>query len=263
LDWGNNPLIAHRTEVGGAMMTKAGAAMSGMGDMFTFPEGTNPGQFYAQQIQTAAMPAPGVPIPIDIQGQVMEESFMYDRSVGQAPQVGQMSWESGPAPWEQTALPNHMFGPVVPGDAPHKIAILEAQKAAHGDAKALQAVQAAKVAADNAVRAAKAGAPKVAATNAATAQAAANVAQAAANGPQGHKAAAIAHQQATKAIAAANVAANGSGNGMGDWMELSGLGAAGLLDQTLLGFKVRHIAYAGAAVAAVVWGLPWLKKTFK
>lgn len=246
------------------MMSK-GNPMSGMGDMFVFPQGTNPTQFYEQQLRQGAMPTPGQPIPIDIQGEKMEETYMYDRSVGQAPHAGSMPWESGPAPWEQPAMPNHMFGPVYPGDAPHKIADMQAGKAVEGNAKALQAAQAAKVAADNAVRAAKAGAPSVAATNAATAQAAANVAEGSASSPQGHRAAAVARQEATKAIAAANVAANGAAkaNGMGDWMELSGLGAVGLLDQTVLGFKVKHLAMAGAGLGLLYYGLPKLKKMFK
>lgn len=263
LDWGYASALPHLTEAGGAMMTKGDLSMSGMGDMFVFPEGTNPNQFYQQQLQTAAMPTPGQPIPIDIQGQQMEETFMYDRSVGHPAQVGQMSWESGPAPWEQTALPNHMFGPVYPGDAPHEIARLKAAHAADGDAKAVQAVQAAKVAADNAVRAAKAGAPTVAATNAATAQAAANVAEGSAVSDHGRRAAALARQQATKAVAAANVAANGrNGNGMGDWMELSGLGATGLLDQTVMGFKVKHLALGALGLFALVKYGPKLKKLF-
>jgi hypothetical protein len=158
-----------------------------------------------------------------------------------------------------------MLGPVYPGDAPHKIANMRAASAADGDAKAVEAAQAAKIAADNAVRAAKAGAPQVAATNAATAQAAASVAAQSARGGHGHRAAAIAANEATKAIAAANVVANGARkkNGMGDWMELSGLGAGGLLDQTFLGFRVKHIVTAGALVAGVVYGLPWLKQKFK
>jgi hypothetical protein len=238
--------------------------MSGMGDMFTFPQGTNPGQFYAQQLATGAMPTPGQPIPIDIQGNQMEETYLFDRSVGKPPQEGSMSWESGPAPWEQTALPNHMFGPIVPGDAPHKIADMQANSAARGDAKAVEAAQAAKIAADNAVRAARAGAPQVAATNAATAQAAANVASQVASGAHGQRAAAIAANEATKAIAAANVVANGARkNGMGDWMELSGLGAAGFLDQSVLGFKVKHIATVGLIAAGLVYGLPRLKKILK
>jgi hypothetical protein len=237
---------------------------TGMGDMFVFPQGTNPTQFYEQQLRQGAMPTPGQGVPIDIQGEQMEESYMYDRAVGQAPQAGSMPWEAGPAPWEQPAMPNHMFGPMNPADAPHAIANLQAGKAAEGNAKALQAAQAAKVAADNAVRAAKAGAPSVAATNAATAQAAASVAEGSATSPQGHRAAAVARQEATKAIAAANVAANGAAkNGMGDWMELSGLGAVGLLDQTVLGFKVKHIAMAGAGAALLFYGLPKIKKLFK
>jgi hypothetical protein len=245
------------------MMSK-GNPMNGLGDMFTFPQGTNPSQFYQQQLRTGAMPTPGQPIPIDIQGDKMEESYLFDRSVGQAPQVGQMPWESGPAPWEQTALPNHMPGPIYPGDAPLEIANLRAASAFDGDAKAVEAAQAAKIAADNAVRAAKAGAPQVAATNAATAQAAASVAAQSARGGHGQRAAAVAANEATKAIAAANVAANGvRKNGIGDWMELSGLGAGGLLNQTILGFQVKHIAMVGALAAGVVYGLPWLKKKFK
>ena len=239
---------------------------TGMGDMFVFPQGTNPTQFYEQQLETGAMPTPGQAIPIDIQGEQMEETYMFDRSVGQAPQVGSMSWESGPAPWEQPALPNHMQGPVYPGDAPREIARMNAAKSVDGDAKAVQAAQAAKVAADNAVRAAKAGAPQVAATNAATAQAAASVAEGNAASPHGHRAAAVARQQATKAVAAANVAANGAaknGAGMGDWMELSGLGSIGLLDQTVLGFKVKHLAMAGAGAALLFYGLPKIKKLLK
>ncbi len=164
LDWGYAPTIAHRTEAGGAMMSKgnpmSGMNGTGMGDMFVYPEGTDPGEFLAQQASSGAMPTPGMPIPIDIQGQRMEVPFNYDQSVGPSPRVGQMSWESGPAPWEQTALPNHMFGPVYPGDAPAEIAAMHASQAAAGDAKAVQAAQAAKIAADNAVRAVKAGAPR-------------------------------------------------------------------------------------------------------
>jgi hypothetical protein len=162
-------------------------------------------------------------------------------------------------------MPNHMLGPVYPGDAPHEIARIAAAKVASGDAKALQAAQAAKVAADNAVRAAKAGAPQVAATNAATAHAAASVAEGSAGSAQGHRAAAVARQEATKAIAAANVAANGKSKaaGLGDWMELSGLGAAGLLDQTVLGFKVKHLAMAGAGLGLLIYGWPKIKKIFK
>jgi hypothetical protein len=237
------------------MMSK-GNAMNGMGDMFTFPEGTDPQQFFEQQMRTGGMPIPGRQIPIDIQGQHLEETYLYDRAVGQAPQVGQMPWESGPAPWEQTALPNHMMGPVYPGDAPHEIAAMQATAASHGDAKAVQAAKAAKVAADNAIRAAKAGAPQVAATNAATAQAAASVAAQSARGGHGRKAAAIAANEATKAVAAANVAANGaSRSGMGDWMELSGMGAYGsgvgdTIKRNLPGFLV------GAALIGIV--LPWM-----
>jgi hypothetical protein len=261
-------VIAHRTEVGAAMMSKGNPmnGMNGMGDMFTYPPGTNPGEFLAQQASTAAMPTPGMPIPINIQGEQMEETYLYDRAVGQAPQVGQMPWESGPAPWEQTALPNHMKGPVYPGDAPREIARMHADEASRGDAKAVQAAQAAKIAADNAIRAAKAGAPQVAVTNAATAQAAASVAAQSARGAHGQRAAAIAANEATKATAAANVAANGmKKNGMGDWMELSGMGATGLLAQRVpvLGITYQTALMLGGVTALAVWGFPRLKKALK
>jgi hypothetical protein len=229
-----------------------GASMNGMGDMFTYPQGTTPEEFLAQQIQSGAMPSPA---------ERMDESFMYDGGAP-APQVGRMSWESGPAPWEQTALPNHMPGPIFPSAAPAEIAQINA--AGTGDAKAVQAAQAAKIAADNAIRAARAGATQVAVTNAATAQAAASVAAQSAQGGQGQRAAAVAANEATKAVAAANVAANGvKKGGLNDWMELSGLGSVGLLDQRVLGIQVKHLAIAGAVVAGAVWGLPWLKKKFK
>lgn len=257
LDWGYASALPHLTEAGGAMMSK-GSAMSGMngtngmGDMFVYPEGSNPTQFYEQQLRSGAMPTPGQEVPLVVQGEQMEETHLFDRSAGAAVNAGSMSWEAGPAPWEQTALPNHMPGPTYPADAPREIAMI-------ADAKAVQAAQAAKVAADNAVRAAQVGAPQVAATNAATAQAAASVAAQSAQSAQGHKAAAIAASEATKAVAAANVAANGKASGMGDWMTLSGLGASSLLEETFLGFKVKHIALLGAVTAGVVWGLPWLK----
>ena len=234
-----------------------GMSMNGMGDMFVYPQGASPDDFYQQQLRTGAMPTPGQAVPLVVNGEQMEETSLYDRTTGYGQNSGSMSWEAGPAPWEQTALPNHMQGPLYPNDAPAKIAQL--------DAKTLQAAQAAKIAADNAVRAARVGAPQVAATNAATAQAAASVAAQSAVTPNGQKAAAVAANEATKAVAAANVAAkngNGNGAGMGDWMTLSGLGATSLLEETFLGFKVKHIAMLGAVTAGVVWGLPWLKQKF-
>ena len=91
------------------------------------------------------------------------------------------------------------------------------------------------------------------ATNAATAQTAANVAAMAAKTPKAQKAAAIAQSEATKAVAAANVAAkNGGMAGMSDWMELSGLGncqglgCAGMTD-FLTKYK-WHLLGAGALI---------------
>lgn len=227
--WSPNVAIPHAgaagvTEVGGGMLNKGVGQMygmnGGMGDMFVYPQGAGPDDFYRQQIATGAMPAPG------------SEEF---QSTG--PREGSMSWEGGPAPWEQgPASPQQPFLP--PDQAPEAIAAMEASRRRQAEVKAVEAAKAAKVAADNAIRAANAGAPTVATTNAATAQAAANVAAKMAVSPAAQQAAAIAAGEATKAVAAANVAvarANGNGNGngrangngMNDWMELSGLRGLG------------------------------------
>ncbi len=51
---------------------------------------------------------------------------------------------------------------------------------------------------------------------------------------------------------------------MGDWMELSGLGATGLLAQRIpvLGITYQTALMLGGATAALVWGLPWMAKKF-
>ena len=225
--------------------------MNGMGDMFTYPEGTNPGQFLQQQIQAGAMPDPGAPPPLIVEPDRMDESYLFGGGATR-PSEGKMAWESGPAPWETAASPAGMPGAVPPADAPAAIV-------AAGDAKAFQAAQAAKVASDNAARAARAGAPSVAATNAATAQAAASVAAQSAQSANGQRAAAVAASEATKAVAAANVAANNAsrksgGNGMGDWMELSGLGSYGLLQQRV---PVLGVTYQTALMVAGAGWLGW------
>lgn len=186
--------------------------MNGMGDFFTYPPGTNPQEFYANSI-----PKSPIPIPPHQQGP-------FD----QVPQPlkiteGTMAWEMSTAPFDvdqQKPL-------LAPSAAPAKIAEVHAMGRAASEAKALEAAQAAKVAADNAVRAARVGAPKVANTNAATAEAAANVAAASAQTPQGQKLAAAAQGHATKAKAAARIAANGGSNGMSDFLELSGMHGMG------------------------------------
>jgi hypothetical protein len=231
-----------------------------MGDMFTYPQGSNPGQFLQQQIQSGAMPVPGAPppTPMIVEPEVMDESFLFNGGgMKSGPDAGQMAWETGggPAPWEMPAIPSGMPGALQPAAAPAQAQAVQAAQAASGDAKAVQAAQAAKVAADNAVRAAKAGAPHVAATNAATAQAAASVAAQSATSSHGQKAAAVAANEATKAVAAANVAVK-NGNGMGDWMELSGMGAMPLLEQRL---PVVGITYKNAIFAGLLgYGAWWL-----
>lgn len=204
--------------------------VNGMGDMFEYPtqEGVSPGQFYEQQIAAGSMPLPqqGSPAAGDLPwGAATMEPMAVEPQPMQFPVVaqqreGSMSWEAGPAPWEQAPE----GPPAAPALSP-MAAPAAAESVHQQEARAVQAAQAAKVAADNAVRAAKVGAPKVAATNAATAQTAANVAAMSAKTPRAQKAAAIAQNEATKAVAAANVAAqNGGLAGMSDWMELSGLG---------------------------------------
>jgi len=225
--------------------------MNGMGDMFVYPQGAGPDDFYRQQIATGAMPAPG------------SEEFQAT-----GPKEGSMAWEAGPAPWEQgPAAPQQPFLP--PDQAPEAIAAMEASRRRAAEVKAVEAAKAAKVAADNAIRAANAGAPTVATTNAATAQAAANVAARMAVSPAGQQAAAMAAGEATKAVAAANVAvarangngngrANGNGNGMSDWMELSGLGQSA--DGFVQKYKWPLLLGAGLFAAWYTKGKLWGKE---
>lgn len=225
-----------------------------MGDFFTYPEaqGVGPGQFYQQQIQRGAQPAPPpgagpfVEGPFSIQPEVYDETPLF----GGPSQPGSMPWESGPAPWEQSVLPPGEPPALAPAAAPAAIEALQAEQPwASPEHKAFEAVQGAKVAADNAARAAKAGAPRVAATHAATAQAAANVAAAVAHTPRAQQAAAVAANEANRATAAANIAARGAG--MNDWMELSGMGVGAGFG----GFveKYKWWLLGGAGVLAGAW----------
>lgn len=226
--------------------------MNGMNDFFTYPEaqGVTPMQFIDQSVASGASPAP--PPPGTVQPDFMEESQLY-RTGAARPRAGQMAWESQPAPWDQPHPPGWTGAaappPLAPGEVEPRVAQMQARQIDAQRKKAIEAAQAAKVAADNAVRAAVAGAPQTAATNAATAQAAANVAASVAKTPDAQRAAAVAQSEATKAVAAANVAANNAtgrnGNGMNDWMELSGLES-----QVVGGVKVKHLLY-GAGLAAV------------
>jgi len=184
--------------------------MNGMGDMFTYPQGTNPQEFYANSI-------PKSPIPIP------QQQAPFEPPHAARVTEGAMAWEMSTAPFD-LAPPAPALAPSA---APAKIAEVHAMGRAASEAKALEAAQAAKVAADNAVRAARVGAPQVANTNAATAEAAANVAAASAKTPQGQKLAATAQGHATKAKAAARIAANGGSNGMSDFLELSGMHGMG------------------------------------
>lgn len=261
------------TEPGGGMVRRTG--VSGMGDMFVYPNAASPDAFYQQQIASGAMPAPGGMYA----GDFMEESALYAGG-SRSRHAGSMPWEAAPAPFELPGQP----GVLRPSDAPEAVAQAHMHEA-RTNKKALEAAQAAKIAADNAIRAAVAGAPKVAATNAATAQAAANVAASVAMTMKAQQAAAVAQTEATKAVAAANVAAknaNGNGNGMndwmelsgregraswvkrkrglGDWMELSGLGNGGTLEAQVVGpVKVRHLLYGALGSAVLYYGLKYLK----
>jgi len=223
--------------------------MNGMGDMFTYPteEGVSPQQFFEQQILSAAMPVPA-PGSMAARGLPWDVAQTYEMPIEPQPMdvpTRPSSWETAPAPWEQPPIIPGMPPALTPQAAPVKAQAIQAQ-----DKKAAEAAQAAKVAADNAIRAAQVGAPKVAQTNAATAKAAATVAASVATSPAAQQSAAIAKTEATKAVAAANVAvANANANGgMGDWLELSGLGQGGFMD-TLNQYKwwiAGGLAAAGA-----------------
>jgi hypothetical protein len=257
------------TEPGGAMLTNRGMQQAGMADFFTIPQGQQAQVYYDQQVQTGSMapPPPGSPAAgPTIQPDAMDESALY-QATGPARHAGSMAWEGGPAPWEQ---PGGQAA-LAPSAAPRAIAAANARTQAANDAKAAEAVKAAKIAADNAVRAAVAGAPRVAATNAATAQAAANVAAGVAQTRQSQAAAALAQSEATKAVAAANVAASNAhkaANGeapLGDWLNLSGgLGGIGhtsmaMLDrEVVFGLRVKHVLGIGA-IAAAIYYKPWKK----
>jgi hypothetical protein len=246
------------------MYAPPGHGRAGIGDFFTIPDGQQAQTYYDQQIQSGAMAPPPYGSPAagpTIQPDAMDETPLY-QAAPPARHAGNMAWEGGPAPWEQAAGQ----AALAPSAVNRAIAANKAKQAASADAKAGEAVKAAKIAADNAVRAAVAGAPKVAATNAATAQAAANVAAGVAKTVNAQKAAALAQSEATKAIAAANVAAanaNGNGKGMSDWFELSGMGGMGsvghMLDKPVfMGLQVKHLLL-GAAVGAAVYYKPWKK----
>jgi hypothetical protein len=272
------------TEVGGGMVKVRSNSMSGMGDIFEYPQGMDASAFYAQQIASGSMPAPPPGSPAS---GVQATPFMVNEAEeaglftggGRSSQAGSMSWESGLAPWEQVP-PVASPGAMSPDQAGMAIERMNARRRAEGNGKAVEAAKAAKIAADNAVRAAVAGAPMVAATNAATAQAAANVAAGSATSIAGQQAAAVAQSEATKAVAAANVAAaNATGSsatgasmdGMRDWMELSGMGSRGyrnrgvgmngIMDQQVVGpVQVKHVL-GGLGLAAAVWfGYGYLKR---
>ena len=243
--------------------------MSGIGDFFQIPSGGGGAQaFYQQQIESGGMAVPPLGSPasgVAPVGDHMDETALYTQA-GASAGAGVMPWERGPAPWEQVPA---VAGPaaLAPGSAEAAIQRQNAIDVSSGEAKAVEAAQAAKIAADNAVRAAVSGAPKVAATNAATAQAAANVAAMTAKTTRGQQAAALAQSEATKAVAAANVAAknaaprNGA-QGVGDWMELSGMGGMGGMGffGTDLGggIKIGHVV-AGLGLGA---GLFYAVKRF-
>jgi len=282
------------TEPGGGMVKVRSNSMSGMGDIFEYPQGTDPSAFYAQQVASGAMPPPppGSPASGEAATPFMineaEEAGLFTGG-GRSMQAGSMAWESGMAPWEQVP-PVSSPSAMAPDRAEAAVSSMNARRRAAGNGKAVEAAKAAKIAADNAVRAAVAGAPQVAATNAATAQAAANVAAGAATSIAGQQAAAVAQSEATKAVAAANVAAaNATGQGMagmrdwmelsgmgsrgyrnrgvGDWMELSGMrglgagGGAGFMDQQIAGpVQVKHVVYGGLAAAVGFFGYRYLTR---
>lgn len=253
------------TEPGGGMLRRPG--MNGMGDFFTYPaqQGVTPQDFMQQAVQSGSLPPP--PPPWAVQGEPMEESQLY-RTAAPRPRAGSMAWESGPAPFDQPHVPGWSGPaappPLAPGEVEPRIAQMQARQIDAQHKKSLEAAQAAKVAADNAIRAASAGAPKVAATNAATAQAAANVAATVSKDPEAQRAAAVAQSEATKAVAAANVAANnaskgGNGSGgMNDWLELSGLGSG--LEASVAGqFKVKHALYGAGLLGLAYFGYRYWK----
>ena len=280
------------TEPGGGMVKVRSNSMSGMGDIFEYPQGTDPSAFYAQQVASGAMPPPppGSPASGEAATPFMineaEEAGLFTGG-GRSMQAGSMSWESGMAPWEQVP-PVSSPSAMAPDRAEAAVSSMNARRRAAGNGKAVEAAKAAKIAADNAVRAAVAGAPQVAATNAATAQAAANVAAGAATSIAGQQAAAVAQSEATKAVAAANVAAaNATGQGvagMRDWMELSGMGSRGyrnrgvgdwmelsgmrglgagpsVMDQQIVGpVQVKHVVYGGLAAAVGFFGYRYLTR---
>jgi hypothetical protein len=188
--------------------------------MFTYPQGTDPNAFYQQQIASGSMPE-----------FAMEESGLYHGGD-----------ETGPAPW---AIP-----PAGPGG--QALAPDQAEQAIH-------AMNAAKVAADNAARAAKVGAPNMAAQNAATAVVAAQVASAAALDPMQHHAAERAKNEATRAVAAANIAADNAKpkQGLNDWLELSGLGNMGGPN------LMRTALWVAVGFAVYKYGWPWFKKQIR
>lgn len=253
------------TEPGGGMIRRPG--MSGMGDFFTYPaaQGVTPEQFMQQQVQSGMAPPPAPPLSAE----VMDESSLFDGPGGSRPKAGQMAWETQLAPWEQSHVPNWQGPaappPLAPGLAPAAVVQQQARAIDAQEKKSIEAAQGAKVAADNALRAASAGAAKVSATNAATAQAAANVAAQVANTPRAQRAAAVAQTEATKAVAAANVAeANAKKkaqkNGMGDFLELSGMGGLGALsDPVAGGVQVKHVLYAGLGAALLYFGYKYAK----
>jgi len=275
------------TEPGGGMVKVRSNSMSGMGDIFEYPQGTDPSAFYAQQVASGAMPPPppGSPASGEAATPFMineaEEAGLFTGG-GRSMQAGSMSWESGMAPWEQVP-PVSSPSAMAPDRAEAAVSSMNAQRRAAGNGKAVEAAKAAKIAADNAVRAAVAGAPQVAATNAATAQAAANVAAGAATSIAGQQAAAVAQSEATKAVAAANVAAaNATGGvgmaGMRDWMELSGMGSRGCRDRSVCGMgglgagpsvmdqqlagpvQVKHVVYGGLVAALGFFGYRYLTR---
>jgi hypothetical protein len=232
---GENPAFPRVTEPGGVMLTRQYMQQAGMGDFYTMPQGQ----------------APGTPV---VHPDHMDESMLYS-SAPPPRRVGSMAWETGPAPWEQASGGQAALSPAA---APAAISSMQAKQAVAAESKAKEAASAAKIAADNAVRAAVVGAPKVAATHAATAQAAANVAAGVATTPSTQKAAAFAQSEATKAVAAANVAkvnAENGQEGVGDFLELSGMGGLGFFGPELGGgIKLGHIL-VGAGVATGLYFL--------
>ncbi len=254
------------SEVGGGMLRRPN--MSGVGDFFTFPQGTNPGTFYSQQVRSGEMPTPTAGSPMaqalpEIHPETMDETALYNQTYSHS--EGAMAWEGTPAPWDLPPIPGSpQTKALSPGAAPGAIMAMDQREHAASENKAIEAAQASKIAADNAARAAMVGAPKVAATHAATAQAAANVAARCCRTPRGHKAAAAAQAEATKAVAAANVAARnanppqGRKQGMGDWLTLSGMG--GFLDNPVAGgVQVKHILYGVGGAAVLFFGYRFVK----